>query len=938
MNELFAPSLPLLLIKTALIFGISWVAGWTVCAKRVFENDFLNWTLRLITGVAFLNICVVNASIWGSTGQVGMLAALAALIARIIVARGQHKSGDAARLPNGKRVAAYAGICLLASCNYLLPFIVENTSGYYSRSGGDHSTYLALSDYFVSQKLYKKIDKSETVPPRPYWEINNFIRTRQVLKSKHAQPLTNQYIATPFVALFPGSREETYTAVVAFYFTLAVWGAVGLVGVMTGARHRHLAIAAGLVALSNLLIFTASQHAIPFLFATGLMNTLLAFFIRKIAAGKWSLLEESNLAAFALAGALLLIYPHLFLFGGALLGVVMVMYFKSVKESLLAIRLGVVTILTALLLTNVSLYITVPLVQSGATGVSNMASSYTAKEFLSVQSGIVDFGMYLVPGLAGKDAWSNLGISRLVVLVIFALIAIWHARWRAGLALLALISVVAIATVYFVHKGLFYQATRFSQTGHLLYLSLAGVGIAWACTHGRAYFALAGVVALGLAAHAFGRGRLFTLKEVTGIIDSYQVEFRRAGHLRIAKVLAEQSNAAGGRTLYWLKTAHQVLRVSDKDFATNRDLIPAELAALPGGLTNITFFTEQAHRIVYYFGPGYGVDLAGATLLLRWSSYLMAHGYDYTHLWDENRSGFGARLWSEPFLTNCLLAVQAPRGNDVITDKRDSTTPPKWRIDNLAVYDTQVQNAAEIIGEAWNATQYQGDQPYRYLQGRPGALVIWSQKDEAARLSTLVHANQDMARLIVSGLALKEALTFDLQPWKGVRDPSQAHTIPLNLKQGPNVILFAPDGSLPAKPSPIFWSLNICSGGGDQYCEGAPLKTVIKGESASSSAKVASAGTPVQAGQSVEATWRGIDSAAKDDWIGVFMVGGADSTRVAFHFTKGGKSGKLSIPLPLDVAPGTYELRFFSKGGWAMLASSPPFPVLNPNYKKPEKK
>jgi hypothetical protein len=938
MNEIFSPSLPLLLIKTALIFGIAWGAGWTVCPKRIFENDFLHWTLRLIAGVAFLNICVVNASLWGATGQIGMLAAALALAARIVIERRRPKPA-AVPAASRKRVAVFAAVSAVTCINYFAPFIVENTSGYYSRAGGDHSTYLAFSDYFVSGRLYKKIDLADIIPPRPYWEVHYFVRNRQALNSRHAQPLTNQYIATPFMALLPGSNEETYTAAVAFYLTLAVWCAVALAGVLTKCRHRNLAIVALLLSFSNLLLFAAGQHAIPFLFATGLLNMLLALFREKTAKSQWSLTEESSILCFALAGTLLLIYPHLFLFWGALEAALLVIFFRSVRESLLTVRLGAVTVLAALLVTNLGLFITWPLVRTGATGITSHANAYSLKEILAVQSGIVDFGVYNVPGLTGKDGWSELGTRGLMLCAVFGLVALWRARWRAAIALAVLCAAFAAATSYYVHKNLFYQAMRLTQTGHLFYISLGALGIAWVSTSRRIYIAVPGLCAAGFLIYGSIKLRTFVVKEVMGVIDSYQVEFRRAGHLKLANILAEKSRTPGGVALNWVRTPYPITYVSDRDFEHDRTSIPKALVELPGGLKNASFFKQPAQRVVYYFGPGYGVDLAGATLLLRYSSYLMAHGYAYNAIWDPLKTGLGPNLWNPSFLTNCFLAIQPPRGSDILTDRRDGSTPPLWRLNDLVVYDTKVQNAAEIVGDSWNATQYQGDQPYRYLRGIPGALVIWSQKDETARLTMLVHGNKEKSALKIASEALKAPVTFDLDRWVGTRDRKQAHTLELNLKPGPNVLHMTPAGNPDDMPWPLFWWLNICSGGGSEYCEGAPLKKIVPGEvPGGSNAKVFMSVTQVYAGQSIEASWSGVDEAAKNDWIGIFPVGGEDRTRLVFRFTQGGRRGKLVLSIPTDTEPGDYELRLFSKGVWTKMAASAPFVIKNPGFKKSGKK
>jgi hypothetical protein len=81
------------------------------------------------------------------------------------------------------------------------------------------------------------------------------------------------------------------------------------------------------------------------------------------------------------------------------------------------------------------------------------------------------------------------------------------------------------------------------------------------------------------------------------------------------------------------------------------------------------------------------------------------------------------------------------------------------------------------------------------------------------------------------------------------------------------------------------------------------------------------------AGGPVTVRWDGLEAPTEDDWIGVFPVGGGDSSRLAFGFTGGGKQGTLSIPLPASAEVGRYELRMYSHGTWRMIGRSAAFAV-----------
>lgn len=72
----------------------------------------------------------------------------------------------------------------------------------------------------------------------------------------------------------------------------------------------------------------------------------------------------------------------------------------------------------------------------------------------------------------------------------------------------------------------------------------------------------------------------------------------------------------------------------------------------------------------------------------------------------------------------------------------------------------------------------------------------------------------------------------------------------------------------------------------------------------------------------VEVSWAGIAAPHKEDWVGVFPVGGNDQSRVAFGFLEGQKEGtfKLEVPGP---ASAQYEVRLFKPGSWNAIATHP---------------
>jgi hypothetical protein len=85
--------------------------------------------------------------------------------------------------------------------------------------------------------------------------------------------------------------------------------------------------------------------------------------------------------------------------------------------------------------------------------------------------------------------------------------------------------------------------------------------------------------------------------------------------------------------------------------------------------------------------------------------------------------------------------------------------------------------------------------------------------------------------------------------------------------------------------------------------------------------------TSIKAGSDLHVRWSGVNSPAKDDWIGIFPKGGAETTRLQFEQTGGSPAGKLSLSIPGETAGGEYELRFFMHGTWQVARVSEPFRI-----------
>ena len=82
----------------------------------------------------------------------------------------------------------------------------------------------------------------------------------------------------------------------------------------------------------------------------------------------------------------------------------------------------------------------------------------------------------------------------------------------------------------------------------------------------------------------------------------------------------------------------------------------------------------------------------------------------------------------------------------------------------------------------------------------------------------------------------------------------------------------------------------------------------------------------------VTATWSGITTPTATDWIGLYPTGAPDTytSRISWQYTTGTASGNMPYTIPTTVAPGTYELRLFTKFTYTRIGKSNPFTVTAP--------
>jgi hypothetical protein len=172
--------------------------------------------------------------------------------------------------------------------------------------------------------------------------------------------------------------------------------------------------------------------------------------------------------------------------------------------------------------------------------------------------------------------------------------------------------------------------------------------------------------------------------------------------------------------------------------------------------------------------------------------------------------------------------------------------------------------------------------------------------------------------------------------WSGICAPAGADWIGLFAPGAPNTSYLAyryttgtASGSvpftIPATLAPGTYELRLFSNGG--YTQLAVSSFTV---AACTSGSLSASPTSIAAGGSVTATWSGICAPAGADWIGLFAPGAPNTSYLAYRYTTGTASGSVPFTIPATLAPGNYELRVFSNGGYTRLGTSNTFVVTSP--------
>lgn len=758
------PSLFLLLSKYFLIFIISSITGWSFLGKNPTESKTQRLFLYTITGSSVLLVSFILASVIGLPAIYGLAVPCLSLVGRIIFEI-KNKDSEGFISFQKKEILLTILFIVVAGMNYLGPMIVKNTSGFYSRGGGDHSSYLSLSEYFLERSIWHKVEPKEILPTHTNWMSHSFVYNSKDFSE--VGPVANQFIASPFMALLPGSNEETFTAANSYYVFLASFSYLFLLAILINESFTSFFIFPAILFLNSVTVYISNCQSIPFLYGIAVMNTLLGLLILSVRGDDWKL-GKLFLIQTILGSALLLIYPHLYTLGLALSAMLFVFFKKSPFQKNI-VRYLFLFLLNTFIVTNHYLLISLHLIFLSPTMVGGSLSDYTWKNILSIWSGIVDFGFFMKGGLDTSETFVKVALYTLPSLVVLSIIPFLFKKGRQAFYLLFLVFFFLAFTLLYNYKGLSYQAVRFTELGQPYLICLVILCFYFLYQSDKKILKLISVILFLFYFSLEFKTRKYVVNEIVSR-NGNQSEFRDAKDIILAKRIEKIQN------------------------------------------------TEKPTPILYYFGNGYGVETAGMSILLRNISSIFARGFTYGIVQEvQEKTGREHKPFDfldKEFLDNSLhLVLKEP---DIIQDLRYKELKNSEESDEFLFYKvSENPNVTQLIGEGWNANLSYGHEKYkifRYLKAGKNAVVIWSDAEKEIKLTMTVHSDAENTRLAIHKNNESSNILHKIRKWDNLFKAEDTLQIQTKIKKGANVLSIEPssgDESKPSRPWLYIWNITV---------------------------------------------------------------------------------------------------------------------------------
>jgi len=774
---MFDPSLGLLILKTILIFIVTTISGWSIVYKRPTPIAWVNWVIFSVVGSALLYLASLWSMLLGAPGLFGFIFVCCLVVVKLVVVL--RREAESLRFTQQKLKNILGPIILfsfLSSINYLVPFVVEGTSGFYSRGGGDHAGYLSISEWLTHRTIWDRPQPYELMPPELNWETKLFVNLYSSLdRFSDPHTIANNLIAADFMTFLPGSNEETYSAAVAFYISMALWSTVALLILFF--RKKTLWWPALIpLFLSNLIVYNATTHSIPYIFCIALINVNLLLYWVYSKEPWWRQTDIQKYGHFLPLGlmhaALLAVYPNGFAIMLVFSGV-MGVFCGSLNGFKRFFSLGLVSIIFATIFTNFLLLFIIPIIFIGVSFTGSMhGMPFHFLNILASYSGIPDFLKWF-PNNGVLQKTSYIGFMAFLLLLIFAVKSCITALPRAKPLITSLLLLPLAGVLYYFYRGQgSYQIVRFVELGHLYFLALAGIAFSTLALKGKKHAGIIVVVLLFFVLPEI-KIRAINVQEVLSIEPVFGSEFRDSTALEGVKKVATLQNKGGG---------------------------PAN------------------NPIAYYFGPGDGVDFAGGSVLLRNLYFMHARGNTSYSILDRISPGpNNTRAWEKQWLDRAILVIRPEGEVDIIKDLRlGAFSKPLLFDKRLKIFDSRVQPLTQLVGDSWHTLSFYPNKvakrkkTYRLFLGSTAALVIWSQEKDKVILSFFMNAHEDNSQVrFESTLFSEKTKIFDVPLWDGQVPDASTINLKLELKPGANIITLSSQKDKDPPPRFYVWKVRI---------------------------------------------------------------------------------------------------------------------------------
>ncbi len=758
------PSLFLLISKYFLIFIISSITGWSFLGKNPTDEKTQRLFLYTITGSSVLLVSFILASVMGLPALYGLVIPSLSLLVRFFLEI-KNKNPESFILFDKKEVGLIFLFILVAGMNYLGPMLVKNTSGFYSRGGGDHSSYLSLSEYFLERSIWHKVEPKEILPTHTNWMSHSFVYNSTDFSE--VGPVANQFIASPFMALLPGSNEETFTAANSYYVFLASFSYLFLLAILMNESFTSFFIFPAILFLNPVTVYISNCQSIPFLYGIAVMNTLLGLLALSIQADHWKF-GKLFLMQSILGSALLLIYPHLYTLGLALSAMLFVFFKKSPFQKNIFKYLFLFLLIT-FIVTNHYLLISLHLIFLSPTMVGGSLSDYSWKNILSIWSGIVDFGFFMKGGLDTSQTYVKVALLSLPSLVILSFVSFLFKKGRRAFYFLFLVFFFLGFTLLYNYKGLSYQAVRFTELGQPYLICL---------------------VILCFYLLYQSDKKILKLLSLFLFLFYFGLEFMTRKYV-INEIISRTGNQSEFRDAMDIVLVEKIRKFQE---------------------------IEKPTPILYYFGNGYGVETAGMSILLRNLSSIFARGFTYGIVQEvQEKTGRQHKAFDfldKEFLDNSLhLVLKEP---DIIQDLRYKELKNTEETEEFLFYKvSENPNVTQLIGEGWNANLPYGHEKYkkfRYLKAGKNAVVIWSEEAKEIKLSLTVHSDSENTRLAIHKNNEPSNIFHKIRKWDNLFQAEDTFQIKTKINKGANVLSIEPsfgDKSKPSRPWLYVWDITV---------------------------------------------------------------------------------------------------------------------------------